>query len=494
MYIKNITQSFINEIPYKLKFMEGSNILGKILFNDGSTGAIKLLDGTIIPAIFLSENNEENNSFIKFKIEACHDEFITLSRVKDEKTINENSIEKISSKLSIPLEKGREIINSLLKFNLPATDKNILTIYKNLEFIDKAKEFDEKELLTLLKEKINNGINLESREFKTAMNILTSISKIDIDFLTFLIENKIPLTVEKSTILQSLLKNNFIINNLIDSHITLTQSSLDYEPMDLKEAIKNIPLDGSTINATPDDARDDLLKNTTVQEFITRMEISESKDIEENTPKLPKLNINNNQIFLEKLLDKLLGNKSGLVKGFTENFHVEEVTIDKPEDIINKFFSGTNIEDSTGINNIKALLKKIDLLNNLADNYSIYNFNALIKDNNFKNSIIIKNKYKGSRYLDANNIKAFITVDAPTLGLVEGYVHKRNDELVVLLKIREEFINTMKKHIDILRNELLTNGYSKINISLEKIRIPSNIVLLSSFFNEYGFQELDVKV
>lgn len=490
MYIKNITQSIIGDIPYKLKFTEGSTILGKILFNDGSTGAIKLSDGTIIPAIFLSENNMEDNCFAKFKIEACNHEFITLSRVKDEKKINENSVEAISSKLSIPLDKGREIINSLLKFNLPAADKHIFTIYKNLQFIDKAKEFSKEELLTYLRKKINNDIKYESREFKTALNILTSISKIDIDFLAFLIENKIPLTVEKSTILQDLLKNNFFIDNLIDLNNT-SQTTLDSETVDLKESIKNTTLKGIPIDVNHDCVS---FENTPELETINGAEISESEGIEEITTKITKSNIDTNQIFLEKLLNKLLGVKSDLVKGFTENYSVKEVIIDKPEDIINRIFYETKTDSSTGIDNFKIFLKKIDLLNNLMDNYSIYNFNTLINDNNFKNSIIIKNKYKGSKYIDANNIKAFITIDAPSLGLVEGYLHKRNDELVVLLKVKEDYINTIKKHIDVLKNELLNNGYRKINISIDKINEPNNIVLLSSFFNDYGFQELDVKV
>lgn len=456
MYIKNISPSIFGDIPNKLMLTEGSIVFGKILFNDNSIGTIKLFDGTIIPAIFLSENNIAKDCYIKFKVDGYKDDKICLSIVSEEKIISESSINTISSKLSIPFKSGEEIIHSLIKFNLPATDENILTVHKNLEFINKAKNLSSDEILNFLKEKININIDSQSREFKIAQSILNTISEIDVDFLSFLIENQITPTINDVINLKDLMKNNFLYEELIDKN-TLSETK--------PEGSEN-----------------------------TSSTISVSYEIDDNGAnkyESPHLNFDNRNINIERLLKKIPILKEQILKDFAYKFNIKELKIDSFEDHLEKVFSRDMFSDISAYRNT---ICKFQLIEHILENYSIYNFNTQILEKNFKNSIIIKNKYRGTRYLDTNNIKAFITVDAPSLGLIEGYIHKKNTELFILLKTKGACINIFKKHLDTLRTNLLRNGYSTVNISLEKIKTPNNLILLSNFFNDFGFQELDVKV
>jgi hypothetical protein len=57
MYIKNVGELFKEQIPIKLKLFQGNTIYGKIISLEDGKGAIKLYDGTILPAIFINDNS-----------------------------------------------------------------------------------------------------------------------------------------------------------------------------------------------------------------------------------------------------------------------------------------------------------------------------------------------------------------------------------------------------------------------------------------------------
>jgi hypothetical protein len=285
-----------------------------------------------------------------------------------------------------------------MKFNLPVNDENILNIYKNINFFNKIKKFNEDDILSFLSKYFGRDFTPDDSEFKIAKNIFSVLSNVDIDFLSFLMENDMPGNLSNILNMEGFLKNGFEINSILDKlhKILNLEHGSNY----------NLSLDG--------------------------------------------------------LLEQATGNP--------------ELLREIPFSSLNQF-----------INNI-------DILRALYDNYDIYFFNTYNQGNLFKNNIIIKNKYKSSKYIDPDNAKVFITVETPYTEIVEAYLYKKNSNITISIKTSEKYISLFKEKLPILKESLSAKGYEVVNLSVEKLLNKANIVGLGDFFSDSIFKELDVKV
>ncbi|WDC84325.1 hypothetical protein PL321_00260 [Caloramator sp. mosi_1] len=62
-----------------------------------------------------------------------------------------SNLKAISDNLSIPFNKAEEIVNSLIKFNLPATDENVLMLFNSLKSLEALKTLKDEDIKTYLK-------------------------------------------------------------------------------------------------------------------------------------------------------------------------------------------------------------------------------------------------------------------------------------------------------------------------------------------------------
>lgn len=242
MYVKNISQLLKEQLPLKLRLSEGSSIYGKIISQDGKNGLIKLYDGTIIPAIFISENKLLNDRFIKFVIEQFSEDALILKAIDE--TMNpqgEDSINALLKKLNIPREEGTKIINSLIRFNLPATDENVMSIYKNITFLEKLGKMADDDILNFLHTYIKGDFTPESKEFAIAKEMFSKLLKIDTDFLSFLVENEIPFNIENMLKSSDFIENKFNINNMINTLKNLLEmDNKDFPRVNFTDTIKEL--------------------------------------------------------------------------------------------------------------------------------------------------------------------------------------------------------------------------------------------------------------
>lgn len=191
MYINNIEQLIRNNISLKSNVKIGSIIYGKPLFDNELGSALKLMDGTMLPAIFI-EDNIEYNTFSKFEIININSNTIVLKQLPNFKEDKDNSIDSIIKNLNIPQKEAKEIIFTLLKFNIPATNENIYEIYNNLKLIESINKYDSNTLYNLLK-----SLNCEYQLNKNSIeDILSFLKGIDINFLSFLKENNLNIDID----------------------------------------------------------------------------------------------------------------------------------------------------------------------------------------------------------------------------------------------------------------------------------------------------------
>lgn len=399
MLIKNIGQMIKDQVPLKYKFFEGNTIYGKIISLDEGKGAIKLYDGTIIPAIFTSENGIEKEKFTKFIIQNFDGNNIILKAIiPEDKTHQDGSLNRLLKDLNIPLKEGKEILMSLIKFNLPITQENILSIYKNITFINNISSMSEENIMDFLNKHLGKNVGKDSREFAIAKEIFSKLQNISVDFLSFFLENDIPENIDNMIKGQNLLNEKLLLNNILD-----------------------------------------VLKHL------------EGQNIE-----------NKSLLSLELLIDKIKNSPDSYLK--------------LPSEVL------------------RTLIDNIDILKHLYNNYSIYAFDFNNTSNLLKNNIIIKNRYKNCNAIDTNDIKAFISVETSKIGLVECYLYKKNMDLSASFSVNEKYIPLFKKNLKLLEEGLLRKGYGIVGLSIEKVKAPSNLLVLSDFFSDTIFKELDVTV
>ncbi|SHE64438.1 flagellar hook-length control protein FliK [Caloramator proteoclasticus] len=368
------------------KLYEGSTINAKIIALEDNKGAIKLYDGTIIPAIFVSEDIKKGNQFLKFKIEKVEENQVIVRLIGDSKEKpSYSNLKSISDNLSIPFNKVEEIVNSLIKFNLPATDENVLTLFNSLKSLEALKTLKDEDIKNIFKNFLNLEISEEDLSFVKIQ--IQALKNIDIDFLTFLLENKIDISIKNLLNTKKVLNGNDFINFIIQK---LNQN----HSLNKVYTLENI--------------FEEILKNTEV--------------------------LKNNADFIEKF----------------------------------------------------------DIINLLSKNYNFYFFNTSVNDNVYKNSIIIKNKYKNKRVIDINDVKLYIKVDTENIGTIENYIHKHNDNIIINIKCDKKYIDYIKANLKILKESLNQIGLNLINSSVEEIKTPHKDII--NFFNDFIINELDVKV
>lgn len=440
MYIKNISQLLKLTPTLGNKLQEGTTLSGKLLSIENNKGTIKLYDGTIIPAIFISENDVDKDNFNKFMITGFDGENYSVRQLQsgnDSASKTEKSMDSILKDLHIPMDDGKKIIMSLIKYNLPATNENINKIYKSLSFVNNIKDMGDEEILQFLKRQVGEEIEQDQPEFSIAKDMFSSLRKVDEDFLSFLLENDIDPTPEDIGKAQNFLSNKLLLNSFID-------------------AIKTTAGDHSTENPI-----------AKLQQLMDSLPANEEKLIVE--------------ALLNNLHQSIAGSKGKLSVATLQ----ETIELFKGTRELFKFESDTSY---------KKLMDNLDILKKLDNNYSMYFFNLYDVNNLFRNNLIIKHKYKNSKYIDINDVKAYLSVDTKMLGLVEGNLYKRNSDISIAFNVNSEHVPFFQSNTNVLKKTLKALGYQIVNLSVEPHKADGNALPFSDFFNESVLRELDVKV
>ncbi|SKA85215.1 hypothetical protein SAMN05443428_106131 [Caloramator quimbayensis] len=471
MYIKNIEQLLSSGFDVKRSIKEGSILYGKIVKYSDENLALKLVDGTILPAIFISYDDFNEDTFSKFQIKDIKNNILILKMISNHDDVKkETSIDRVLSELNVPLKEGKDIILSLLKFGLPARNEEILEIYQDLNLINSLKNIDYDAFISSLKLRDKTSLDLVKSN-KIYNNIINTLKNIDIDFLSFLKENNLNIDINNILKLKSFIDSYEDINNIIDlvkknidnnySKQYCNKNIIPYnsEIKDLFELIDENLIEKSSINIDTD------ISKEIIYEFNDKRNDKES-------------------VFFNKLCEKI----SSLIK--KDKFYF--LSLSKILDLLKE---NPKLLDNINYSLIKNFKSNLEILKQINNNYYILFFNGYNQNELFKNNIIIKKKYKNSNMADINNVKVFISVDTPYIGRVESFITKNSSNLFVNFKIDKKFKNLFSSKIKLLEENIKAlGGYDFISISVIELEIKNDLINLSNFFNDYSFRELDVKV
>ena len=474
MYIKNVGQILRANAPLRIQLSDGNILTGKVLSIEDNKGSIKLADGTIISAIFISENKILENSYIKFELSSSDGENFIVNIIPDgEKPKNEQSLNSIIRNLNIPFEDAKNIIMSLIKFNMPASNENINLLYKDISFLNTVENMTDTEILSFLKQVLSKDIGINDIEFKLTKEVFSQLKNVDTNFLSFMLENDIPQDLPNILKTQTFMSNKFFFNSFIDNmDNALAQLNNKDENLLINPLSKDPPL-----NVSLDD----------IKNIISELDEKDG----DLSLKFTKL-MDNKPLTPEKLLI------SALIKNLSQSAGTgtngKNIVVSSLEETINIFRDNKEMFSFSSPESYTKLINNLEIFKHINDNYSMYFFNLYDGTNIFKNNIIFKSKYKGSKHIDINDVKAFISVDTKNIGIIEGNLYKKNNNISISFNVNDKFVNLFKSNLTILKNTLKEIGYDIINISVEKLNIEKNILPFSDSFDGSILREVDVKV
>jgi|GEM_PF-1951206 len=342
----------ISNFNYKTsidKIQIGKTLYAKILTKDNGIGYLQLPNGQTLQAIIRNISNIESNKFIKFFIENIEDNVLLL-RPYNIFESNKNDYLDILNKLNIPKEIGKEIIETLIKFNIPANDFYISLIYQYINFFKSLKKLDNGKILSLIKMFTTENITHTEETYNNISNILNKLKEVNINHLCFLIENDLDISIDNIFNILAFI-DNIDLNELINS----SEEKSKNKTVDFSSFISKIKLESSNnyleqLKSLV--ALKELLEKISLNYEIYYFNFYENDSVLKNLLilKKDKLNcrINNNY---SKLYLRISSEKFGDINIFIIN-NLQNLSI--------KFFVNKEFKDIF-INNIDDLVNKLKI-------------------------------------------------------------------------------------------------------------------------------------
>lgn len=418
----------VKKVPGKLSFDVGEVFSAKVLKMDvgNSEVVLKLIDGWQFNAKMLKQLDSLPEGLVKFQVEGFEDGKLNIRLVKDKNDENakRSTIEDILSGEDIDFkEEDYNLLNSMIKHNMPLTKENISKIKTLVQFKNKfSLEEGEKEkfISSYLDSKeidisSEKGKNIE----KMLKNIFKELENINEDDILTLFENGIDITEENIKSYQNLFKD---------------QSSIIYKDlMNIKEEIGNQNIENQVKVS-------DNLKENLKQQIMSRIEEMKLVIKEVLDKNIEEKNVSSNKI-LEMLNDKVNDFK---VYNLVSN---QYYYIDLPIKI-----KDYNYECKFMIKDDRKSGKKVDSKNVKlvlsVDTKNLGIVDAYIKVNDDKMTVDLKCDEKWTSIFSAEKYQIFNELSA--IGFDVNVNVVKRDKEVSLANCRDFFNDVVKSNIDVM--------------------------------------------
>lgn len=543
----------LRKISDSFDFKKGEIFRGRIIdiSNEKSTVTIKTVDGLEILASLDGELEGILDELVKFEVINFDNSKLNLKLIKSDSNFNkhlvQNSLDEILKKFFLSSDK-KEILESMLKFNIPLTKEKVEEVNNLIEFRDKSiksekfidnfierylnsrdissdnikKEFttlklqnffvkfkglSNDEILTFLENNIEfneNNIDSYNKLFKDDMKLFNSLLEIDKTlYKEVLVENK---SIEKINSETSF--NNIKLNEDISKFI----NEIDIDGLDVD--IKNI-LDKLTVTSSKEEiegllnnikdlfsAKTDLSDiDLKVYKFIEKL-VSDL-DTKENLNIKDYENINSKQSFESEVLKSVKSEKV-LKDEFAEIFkdfkEIKSSINNRQEQMKNiiknlseKLIGESKLTDSI-VSILKPYINDFKLFNDMGKEYYYLDIPVKLREDEYPCKLIIKDDRKQGRKIDSKNIKMVVNVKTINLGEIDALIRVNNKDLTVDFKVEKNSIDVLKKNKKKLEIALEQLGYIAYIFVSEKIEEGDILTNHREFFNNENTLKLDRKV
>ncbi|WP_050608293.1 hypothetical protein [Clostridium niameyense] len=509
------------KISSKLSFDIDEVFVARIV-NRGEDNDIllKLLDGWEFVASLDDFENYLPEGLAKFKVTGFEEGKLLLellsTNVLENKSKENDSIDTLLLKENIDLSETQyEVLEKMVKHNIPLTKENIFKVMNLSDFIDKLKQNPEEGNIFIDRYLESRNIDLQSEEGQNVKNIITNLidefKNINQDDILTLIENSVDLTPENIKSFREVFKENHTIYN-------------DLQQLD--SDIRDNNMSGKAINVEID--KSEVLSNIKSLIYSNKEEnINIAKQLLQEMP-LEKLNL------IEKeLTDKekqILNTKDSSDKNTIENKDIEKnissdlknaINIDKAnKQVLDKFTEIKNeisgktldmkniikelISNSSDSNNNSQLYDKIigslknninnfKMFNTISNEYYYMDVPLNLQNKDYECKIIIKDERGKGKQIDKKNVKIATSITTENMGIVDAYIKVTNFNMDVNIKTNEEWMKYVNSKKNKLVEDLMTMGYS-ISIKVEEKLDDLNLSNSREFFNDNNLGTINARV
>ncbi|WP_411682551.1 hypothetical protein [Clostridium thailandense] len=559
--INSVYNANTKMVSRKLSFEVGQNFAARVVNLDKLTGEIllKLLDGWQFSAKL--ENPIENlpDGLVRFVVDGFEDGKLQLKIVNTnskQQSIEKDSVNAFLKENNMMLsDSDYEILNKMVKHNIPLTKENISEVKTMTDFMSKIKLDAGEEDAFIEKYIQSKNIDTQSKEGVQVKNTLKSffneLKNLTEDDLFILFENNIDLTEENIKSFNNVFKGDSAILRDV-KYIGDEFKNIEYEDGKLDNiATENEDFNNVTTANDKKVLEKEQLgnKNTTENSKtlentkINNKKIADNQDGNLNIDKevltkqddktdtsKPKI-INEKGVVEKENLDNNIKNSqesskisneknSNLVEELKTNSGLKDrnVLVDKQneiEDIANNIKEQINIKteelkdtvktfleqksdlDPKIYNNVlQALDKNINdfkVFNSISNQYYYLDLPINLQKQEYQCKLMIKDDRKKGKKIDSTDVKIAASVNTVNMGVVDAYIKVNNYNMNLDIKCNEQWIKVLDKGKEIILSKLSDMGYN-VYANVSERKKEMNITNCSDFFDDNNLNAIDKKV
>nr|WP_312890889.1 hypothetical protein [Clostridium thailandense] len=559
--INSVYNANTKMVSRKLSFEVGQNFAARVVNLDKLTGEIllKLLDGWQFSAKL--ENPIENlpDGLVRFVVDGFEDGKLQLKIVNTnskQQSIEKDSVNAFLKENNMMLnDSDYEILNKMVKHNIPLTKENISEVKTMTDFMSKIKLDTGEEDAFIEKYIQSKNIDTQSKEGVQVKNTLKSffneLKNLTEDDLFILFENNIDLTEENIKSFNNVFKGDSAIlrdvkyigdefknieyedgkldniatengdfNNVITAN---DKKVLEKEQLGNKNTTENNKtLEKAKINnkkiADNQDGnlnidkevltKQDDKTDTSKPKIINEKGVVEKENLDnniKNSQESSKISNEKNSNLVEELKtnsglkDKnVLVDKQNEIEDIANNIK-EQINIKTEElkDTVKTFLEQKSDLDPKIYNNVlQALDKNINdfkVFNSISNQYYYLDLPINLQKQEYQCKLMIKDDRKKGKKIDSTDVKIAASVNTVNMGVVDAYIKVNNYNMNLDIKCNEQWIKVLDKGKEIILSKLSDMGYN-VYANVSERKKEMNITNCSDFFDDNNLNAIDKKV
>ncbi|CAG7839710.1 hypothetical protein CLOHAE12215_01124 [Clostridium haemolyticum] len=535
----------------KLSFELGEKISARIMNIDGETSEaiLKLLDGWQFSAQIKDAIDFTSNKLIRFEVEGYDSGKILLKVLNEAEEKVEESLVDILEEQGVNVkEEDYNILQKMIKYNMPLTKENISKMKTLLQFQEKINTSIHEENQFIERYLSNKNISLDSQEGQNIKDILkgffSEFKKLSTDEIFTLIQSNIELTEENIKSFNSINKGSMHIYEDIICDDNILQ---DFDEVVQLKNIQEENNEGNKENSSfinNDEINNNSSKNNKMYDSKVYSNNRNTINGKEILRRLLELDVESNneekQITLEnheninfdneKIQNNIKNNedKNILLKdnNILENMDKEEINnIEKK--IVNNKTNNNTLETSqkvkeelnSKINDMKQIIKHalgenndvkslnfdkvfqnlqtkmndFKVFNSLSNQYYYLDVPVNVNEKEYPCKLIIKDDRKNGKQIDSTNVKFVVCVKTVNIGVIDAYINVINSNINVNIKCEESWIKLIDLTKDKIINKLSELGYI-VGVNVDKKQKEMSLVECNTFFEDNDFSRINFKV
>jgi hypothetical protein len=510
-------------VSSKLSFEVGQVFAAKIVSSGDLNKELilKLLDGWQFTAKLQNPLEFIPEGLTKFQVEGFQDGKLQIKVIKnkDEKQeLNKSSLEDLISEGSIDVGKDDyEILEKMVKHNMPLTKENITQVKTLVDFREKLIKSDEEADGFIFKYVNSKNIDINSAKGKeisqTLKSFFNELKNISEDELLTMMENDIEVNEEN---IKSFTK------------IFRDESSIYKE---LKAVSEKLSLQGALKLDDTSKQTEDYSIDSIIERELQKSNNSEEAELYKNLKKLMNNEVDTpalksitkeelGDIYLKEIENaledtvdvkvgtdkekaKLVEDKSKYIAKFdkeTIESAVKEQFTNKTEEIKNiiknLISEEKNLEPTSYgkvLQTLKESINDFKVFNSVSNQYYCLDIPVNLNKDEYQCKLLIKDDRKSGKKIDSKNISLVVSVKTLGIGVVDAYIKIRDNSMNVDIKSDEDWVKILSSGKDIILRELSGLGYN-VHFSVDKKDVEANLTNCREFFQDNGIGSINTRV